>query len=100
MRSDSMLLPLARPPLTNLPQLFRNVDFGTELRNRAVDRAAAHNRIDCTRGVLCSFEVEQDLESTAHKLCFFKVDKNNFGRVVRPLDISTDIMMNNNLNIR
>ena len=93
-----MLLPLA--PLTNLPQLFRNVDFGTELRNRAVDRAAAHNRIDCTRGVLCSFEVEQDLESTAHKLCFFKVDKNNFGRVVRPLDISTDIMMNNNLNIR
>ena len=52
------------------------------------------------RGALCSFEVEQDLESTAHKLCFFKVDKNNFGRVVRPLDISTDIMMNNNLNIR
>lgn len=27
--------------------------------------------------------VEQNLESTAHKLCFFKVDKNNFGRVVR-----------------
>ena len=95
-----MLLPLARPPLTILPQLFRNVDVGTELRNRAVDRAAAHNRIDCTRGVLCSFEVEQDLESTAHKLCFFKVDKNNFGRVVRPLDNSTAIMIHNNLNMR
>lgn len=66
----------------NLPQLFRNVDLGTELGNRAVDRDVAHNRIDCSRGVLCSFEVEQNLESTAHKLCFFEVDKNNFGRVI------------------
>lgn len=52
----------------DLPQANGDFYFGTELGDRAVDRNTAHNRSNRLRLVL--FEIEQNLECTAHNSAF------------------------------
>ena len=59
----------------DFPQTLRNREFRTELRNRAVDRDAAHDRNRRLCFFLVPFQVEQNLERAAHKLCFLRGTK-------------------------
>ena len=59
----------------DFPQTLRNRELRTELRNRTVDRAAAHDRNRRLCFFLVPFQVEQNLERAAHKLCFLKGTK-------------------------
>ena len=59
----------------NLPQTLRNRELRTELRNRTVDRDAAHDRDSRPCFFLVPFQVEQNLERAAHKLCFLRGTK-------------------------
>ena len=59
----------------DFPQTLRNRELRTELRNRAVDRDAAHDRNRRLCFFLVPFQVEQNLERAAHKLCFLRGTK-------------------------
>ena len=59
----------------DFPQTLRNRELRTELRNRTVDRDAAHDRNRRLCFFLVPFQVEQNLERTAHKLCFLRGTK-------------------------
>ena len=65
----------------DFPQLFRNGKFRTELRDAAIDRNPAHDWNRRLFLLFVPFEVEQNLECAAHKLCCFKGCKYNLGRV-------------------
>ena len=59
----------------DLPKRFRDGELRAELRDAAVDRDATHDRDDFLIFVFVPFEVEQNLERAAHKLCFFKLEQ-------------------------
>lgn len=59
----------------NLPKRFRNGELRAELGDAAVDRNATHDRDDFLILTFVPFEVEQNLERAAHKLCFLGVQK-------------------------
>lgn len=52
----------------DFPQTNGDFDFGAELGDRAVDRDTPHDRGECL--LLVPFEVEQNLERTAHDSAF------------------------------
>ena len=65
----------------DLPKHLRNGELRAELRDATVDRDATHDRDDFLILTFVPFEVEQNLERAAHKLCFLGL-QNNFSRVV------------------
>ena len=50
----------------HLPQMGRNAKFGAELGDRTVDGNTAHDGNNRLNFVFVLFEVEQNLECTAH----------------------------------
>lgn len=50
----------------HFPQMGRNVEFGAELGDRTVDDNTAHDTNNRLNFVFVLFEVEQNLEYTAH----------------------------------
>ena len=52
----------------DLPQANWDFDFGAELGNRSIDRNTTHDRSE--RPFLVPFQVEQNLECTAHNSAF------------------------------
>lgn len=59
----------------DLPKRLRNGELRTELGDAAVDRDAPHDGDDFLIFVFVPFEVEQNLERAAHKLCFLGLQK-------------------------
>ena len=59
----------------DLPKRLRDGELRAELRDTAVDRDATHDRDDFLILTFVPFEVEQNLERAAHKLCFLGVQK-------------------------
>ena len=59
----------------DLPKRFRNGELRAELGDATVDRDATHDRDDFLILTFVPFEVEQNLERAAHKLCFLRGTK-------------------------
>ena len=59
----------------DLPKRLRNGELCAELGDAAVDRDAPHDGDDFLIFVFVPFEVEQNLERAAHKLCFLGLQK-------------------------
>ena len=59
----------------DLPKRLRNGELRAELGDATVDRDATHDRDDFLILTFVPFEVEQNLERAAHKLCFLGLQK-------------------------